>query len=193
MKSLFNWNKVLFVSALFVAFCLISCNNVEVKTEAISNEGEKKSDTVLASNDEQASRTCACDVMMYLNDPDTSGTNVRDKVNGNIIRKLHYDKECLCLTVKIKSADDQWLELEEGGWVFGPLFAIGSRNYAQNEKVYLNESPSDESATVAEYQTEQEFKVLSCNGSWLYVEGKDKKRGWLNKEMQCPSAVTTCP
>ncbi|MFO0355740.1 MAG: hypothetical protein ACK50A_02210 [Sphingobacteriaceae bacterium] len=168
----------------------LSCNDqekIEVHSDQISDSNSFQKD--LSSHID----SCGCESTVYLNDPDTNGTNVRDTPNGKVIKKLKYDPDCLCLIVNISSSKNEWVQLKEGGWVYAPLFAVGSRNYGENNKLYLNESPTEESPTTAEYMDEQEFIILGCNGTWLYVKGKDGKKGWLTQNMQCPTPLTTCP
>lgn len=176
----------------FVLLVLFACSNPPVVQQ---KENEIKTDSL--QNEEQAQikaqGDCNCETTVYLNDPDTNGTNVRDEPNGNIIKKLKYEPDCGCLIVEISSSKNNWLQLKNGGWVHAPLFAVASRNYGENNILYLNESPSNESKTVAEYKDEQQFTVLGCSSTWLLVKGKDGKKGWLSAEMQCPNPLTTCP
>lgn len=137
--------------------------------------------------------TCACEVSAYLNDPDESGTNVRDIPKGKIIRKLMYDKDCGCLIERFKSSKNGWLELSDGGWVFAELFSVSTRNYGEDKPVYLKELPSSNSKTVATYYQEQSVKVVGCCKKWLQVKGRDGKIGYLDPEMVCDNPLTTCP
>ncbi len=137
---------------------------------------------------------CNCNVTVYLNDPDNSGTNVREEPGSKkILRQLQYDPDCDCAIVDVVDSKNGWLKLKEGGWVFAELFAVDTRNYREGQEVYLNEYTTDESKVLATYKGEQQFKVLGCEKTWLYVKGKDGKKGWLTAEMQCANPLTTCP
>jgi hypothetical protein len=178
------------LSIFIVSFLFFSCNQ-QRSSETKPNETTEA--VTIEDQDKPKTDSCGCETTVYLNDPDTNGTNVRDVPNGKIIKKLKYESDCLCLIVEIVSAQKDWLELKDGGWVYAPLFAVGSRNYGEQNKLYLNETASEESKTTAEYLDEQEFTVLGCSGTWLYVKGKDGKKGWLTQNMQCPNPLTTCP
>jgi SH3-like domain-containing protein len=174
----------------------LSCNPVKKSDNKIdaSNDYISVNDTSHTSFEKIAEDNhCDCDVKVYLTDPDTTGTNVRENPNGKVIRTIHYENDCLCLRVDIKAAKNDWIQLNEGGWVYAPLFSIASRNYRKDESVFLNAFPTEESDVMAEFKTEQEFTVLSCNGTWLYVKSKNNKKGWLKYDMQCANPVTTCP
>lgn len=135
---------------------------------------------------------CACNVSAYLDDPDASGTNIRETPKGKIMGQLHYDTDCDCLTVSFVESKDGWMKLSEGGWVLGKLFSVDTRNYGPGQKIYLQADPTEESEVVAEFDTEKSFHVKGCCGSWLQVEDSDGKVGWLTGEMICANPLTTC-
>ena len=136
--------------------------------------------------------SCACSVSAYLDDPDASGTNIREIPKGKVIGQLHYDTDCDCLTVSFVESKDGWMKLSEGGWVLGKLFSVDTRNYGPGQKVYLQADPTEESDVIAEFDTEKSFRVKGCCGSWLQVEDSNGKVGWLTGEMICANPLTNC-
>jgi SH3-like domain-containing protein len=135
---------------------------------------------------------CNCSVSAYLSDPDPEGTNIRETPKGKITGQLHYEPDCDCLTVRFVESKDGWMKLSDGGWVLGKLFSVDTRNYGEGEKVYLKEFPTEESKVVAEFDTEQNFKVKGCCGSWLQVEDSSGTTGWLTADMICANPLTNC-
>ena len=192
-------NRSAFALLVFFSFLLFSCNSKkEASTDSDSvawKMADPVKDTILVAEpipEEKKEGCCACETSAYLIDEDTTGTNVRDTPKGKVIRKLQYDKDCGCLTVDFIDSKDGWLQLKDGGWVFGENFQVGSRNYGEKEIVYLNEFTTEESETVAQYVGETSFKIIGCENTWLYVKGKDGKKGWLTKESQCANPLTNC-
>ena len=184
--------KLIMLFIGIIALC--ACSNPSVSSQQNpQNDSIQGNTDSLSDTSNMENSTCDCNTMVYLNDPDTSGTNIRETPKGKVVGKLSYDPDCSCRMVEISSSEKDWLKLKEGGWVYAPLFAVASRNYREKEILYLNAEPNTESETVAEYTSEQEFSILGCNGDWLFVKGKDGKKGWLNPEMQCPNPLTTCP
>jgi hypothetical protein len=197
-------NKSYLITALTaLSVVLISCSDNTTNNETSADTTIQAPEAAVADTDAPAmpdsttvteDKTCCnCDATVYLNDPDTSGTNVRDVPGGKVIRQLKYDSDCQCNIVNVVNSKNGWIELKEGGWVFAELFSVDTRNYAEGQKVYLNESTTEESETVAEYSGEQSFKILGCDKTWLYVKGRDGKKGWLPEDMQCGNPLTTCP
>lgn len=204
-----NNHKKFMRSFPFVALlllCILAACNVEDKpssnatpdssaTNPVAEELLPSVDTMAAIPDSTTMEKpcCTCSVSAYLNDPDKSGTNIRETPKGKAKGKLTYDPNCDCKIVSFKGSKDGWMELNEGGWVFAELFAVDTRNYGQEQKLFLYESANVDSKVVAEYLGERQMTILGCEGTWLYVKGKDGKKGWLPDEMVCANPLTTCP
>jgi hypothetical protein len=159
-----------------------------VSTTLTTNQDESTNNEEAPSED----GSCACNVDAYLDDPDASGTNIRETPKGKIIGQLHYETDCDCLTVSFVESKGGWMKLTEGGWVLGKLFSVDTRNYGPGQKIYLQADPTEESEVVAEFDTEKTFRVKGCCGSWLQVEDSGGKTGWLTGEMACANPLTTC-
>ena len=192
----FPMNRNFYFSLLILFSCSTKSNEVaETATQADSvsvEQMEPDQNLPEASDSVSPDEECACSVSAYLDDPDDSGTNIRETPNGKIIGQLKYEEDCGCLVVQFVESKNGWMKLNEGGWVYGKLFAVDTRNYAPGEKVYLNEFPTDESEVVVEFDREKHFTVKGCCGTWLLVEDEMGKSGWLTGDMICANPLTNC-
>jgi hypothetical protein len=191
-KSVF-YMKILFqiLSLIFLFYsCFPKPTDSSIEEDAVEIEEATIDKDDLSGEDELVG--CRCAVSAYLDDPDESGTNVRETPRGKIMGKLQYEEDCLCRVVNFIESKDGWMLLEEGGWVFGKLFSIDTRNYAPGEKVALREYPTEGSRILAEFDREMTFQVKDCCGEWLMVVDKEGNSGWLEKEMICANPLTNC-
>ncbi|HCL56317.1 MAG TPA: hypothetical protein DHW82_04830 [Spirochaetia bacterium] len=150
----------------------------------------------------------ACDVTVYLNDPDKSGTNVRDKPKGKVVKQLPKQDDSNFETgiyLHIKASKDNWLQIEEvydtndssykNTWISGKLAATGTANYDPSVALNIYEKPSTNSKFIQKVYEEIQITVLGCSGKWVYGTGKAGGKiitGWIEPEKQCSSAVTNC-
>lgn len=149
-----------------------------------------------------------CDLAAYVVDPDPNGLNVRsgpDKAFPVVGTIPHRES---AVQVLVTGATGQWLrikdaEMQEGddtvfkgeGWVFGPMLATGTKNYASLDPKTLNvkvfKEPNKRSAVVTRLTNETEVKLVGCEGGWAKIQHK-KFTGWLDPDSQCVSTLTTC-
>ncbi|MCU0848619.1 MAG: hypothetical protein MUD12_12100 [Spirochaetes bacterium] len=151
-----------------------------------------------------------CSVIVYLNDPDKTGTNVRDNPGGKIVKKLPLETDPANeagIYLTIKKSKNGWLQIEsveygekkdasyKNTWVHGKLVGTGTTNYDE-KPLGLYEKADKKSRVIAHLQGSQGVPVLACSGKWIYTEGKGKNKkkvsGWLDPDKQCSSAVTNC-
>ncbi|MBX2970118.1 MAG: hypothetical protein KF803_12170 [Cyclobacteriaceae bacterium] len=188
--------KVLYAPVLALVIACTTNSTKQAETEISLADTvvieQQDQDPTSSSAEIEDDADCVCDVSAYLDDPDDSGTNIRATPGGKIIGQLKYEEDCGCLTVRFVESKNGWMKLSEGGWVYGKLFSVDTRNYASGEKVYLNEYPTDESEVVAEFDREKHFSVKGCCGTWLLVEDEMGKSGWLTADMICANPLTNC-
>ena len=149
-----------------------------------------------------------CDLYAYVVDTDPAGLNVRSgpgkqhAVVGNLPRHEYS------VSVRVTGATGQWLRIEGGekqdtgevvfrgaGWVFGPMLATQTKNYAgldpDEPRVKVFRQPSLRAAVVTRLPNETEVNLIGCRGRWAQVRYKNFE-GWLDPDSQCYSTITTC-
>jgi hypothetical protein len=144
--------------------------------------------------------SCGCSVEAFIEDPDTTGTNIRVAPKGALLEVLHPSREEVgTMQLEIECSRDGWLRVGipsgKDGWIFGGLMAMGTRNYDGSE-LALYSKPDTLSAVSGVLHGESLVFVKGCRGSWAYVEYKSEKgtvvKGWFRPDMQCASPVTNC-
>ncbi len=149
-----------------------------------------------------------CDIWAYLGDQDPAGLNVRSGPGKQFavvgkLPQLEYN-----ITIHVTGATGQWLRIEGAesqdtvevvfsgaGWVYGPLLATQTKDYSgldPNEpRVKIFREPSLKSAVLIRLPNETEVSLTGCKGEWARVRHK-KIEGWLPRDSQCHSTITTC-
>lgn len=149
-----------------------------------------------------------CDIWAYLGDPDPAGLNVRSgpgkqfEVVGKL-PQLEYN-----VSVHVTGATGQWLRVEGAesqdsgevvfkgaGWVYGPMLVTQTKNYAgldpEEPRVKIFKTPSLKAPVILRLPNETEVTLTGCKGTWARVRHKQVE-GWLDRDSQCYSTITTC-
>ena len=142
---------------------------------------------------------------VYLNDPDESGTNVRNSPGGDVVTKLVKDEEDnLEFFIQIVEQEDGWFKVKQisnmsdgieipggEGWIHGSVLAVDTRNYG-GETLYLLESPEEESAVNATIEGETYgLQLINFCGDWAEVSFEGVQ-GWIQTEWLCGNPLSTC-
>uniref|UniRef100_UPI00259A829A SH3 domain-containing protein n=1 Tax=Carboxylicivirga marina TaxID=2800988 RepID=UPI00259A829A len=153
-----------------------------------------------------SSQTCEKSrIESFLNDPDTTGTNLRNSPNGEIIYVIKNNMEMeLIVTFEIIDSQDNWLFIkttyngnqpEKRGWIYGGLVSVNTRNY-EGQNINLYSKPNKISSVKNILKGERTVSIIDVCGQWAYVRFRDESgnsiEGWLEPEMQCGSPYTTC-
>jgi SH3-like domain-containing protein len=84
---------------------------------------------------------------------------------------------------------------EGAGWVYGPMLVTQTKNYAgldPNEpRVKIYKTPSLRAPVLLRLPNETEVTLTGCKGQWARVRHKQTE-GWLDRDSQCYSTITTC-
>ena len=144
-----------------------------------------------------------CDVEAYVVDPDPRGLNVRDtpSVGGRAVAVIPLDGDGTVVHL-VASNPNGWVQIDRAetimgtvvfdkkGWVSGNMLGIATRGYG-TRGVKLYSTAAVKGKTVGMIPSEAEVKVAGCSGDRMRVRYKSLN-GWLDRESQCPSPVTTC-
>jgi SH3-like domain-containing protein len=136
-----------------------------------------------------------CDVIAYMDDPDTNGLNVRAKPSPTAAIVGHipdYSSSLHNVEFHITAASGKWLQIgrtetvdgevvfKGTGWVYGPLTTVT----ASTHPVKLRERPEASGPAVAVVPTENGGHVLGCKGEWIKIRYKGQE-GWMEPGSHC--------
>ncbi|MBW4577590.1 MAG: SH3 domain-containing protein [Aphanothece sp. CMT-3BRIN-NPC111] len=144
----------------------------------------------------------ACNIFAYVIDKDPQGVNVRSGpgVNYKIIGKLPTTTDEA--SAELVASQRGWVQLGKvesepniqlqgnGGWVAASLLGTSTRGY-ETKSVNIYANATTQSRAVGRIPARTDLKLLGCNGSWAKVEYKGIV-GWLAREEQCATRLTTC-
>jgi len=173
-----------------------------------SSEGDAMEEAVAVEEVAEPSveaRTCdASETDAYLDDPDLTGTNIRNRPGGDVIMQLVKDDINIEFFLTLTEAQDGWFKLKspiggmEGdidipngeGWIHGSVISADTRNYG-GQTIELLDSP--EVGTVVGTIEEEVggLKILDMCGLWVKVE-YDGIAGWIERDWLCGNPLTTC-
>lgn len=143
------------------------------------------------------------EILVYLNDPDNTGTNIRLIPGGEVVMQLieddYNDAYVLTLTevkgnwFKIKNPIERMesdVEIPGGiGWIHNSVISVDTRNYA-GQHIKLLDTP-ETGETVGVIENEVYVKVKNMCGKWVKVEHQGSV-GWIENEWLCANPRTTC-
>jgi len=141
---------------------------------------------------------------VYLTDPDTSGTNIRQSPGGAILSVVKNDPSPmveLYVMFEVCKMEGNWLLVkttnnpeEVEGWIHNSVVSTTLAAYSTPIKIY--EKPSEASKIIDRAKMEQRVKVLASKGFFSKIEYLDNerklKRGYVKNQSLCGSAYTTC-
>ena len=154
-----------------------------------------------AFDPEPAAQTC--DLEAYVIDPDPKGLNVRDAPGpgGRVVAVIPLDGDGTVVHL-VASNPGGWVRIDRAetvggtvvfdkkGWVSGNMLGIETRGYG-TRGVKLYPAASAKGKAVGTIPPETEVKVAGCSGDMMRVRYRSLT-GWLDRDSQCPSPVTTC-
>lgn len=174
--------KLLFISVMMGSLSL--GNNYTGLVASAQNKPEQK-----------------CNISAFILPQKVKNINIRSlpSVRSKIIGKLPTNTEGI--TVDIIGFNNGWVQINKAerrttifnsqGWIYAQFLGINTRGY-DTEGVNLYINPDEKSEIVGKIPSNQTVKLLGCTDTYVKVQYK-KLIGWLIKESQCPSPLTTCP
>lgn len=214
--------KLLFASTIILFATTVSCGVSEEERERLkeeikaelatenSNEENKEIETgenpVSTSNTgESDKKDCAkSELMVYLDDPDLTGTNIRKSPGGGVISQLVLDDNNPGFMMTVTEVENGWFKIEgtisgggdeiqlpnETGWIHNSVVSVGTRNYGNQEIILWNE-PEGSIETGVINEESYGVRILDLCGKWIKIKHKGKV-GWLKDGWLCGSPFTTC-
>ena len=141
---------------------------------------------------------------VFLTDPDTSGTNIREKPNGKVKYVLKNDPSPsveLYQMFEVCRMQGNWLfvkttnnPVEIEGWIHNSVVSATLAAYSEPIPVY--EEARDSSKEMDKVSVEQYVKILEAIGIYSKIEYKDEKgklrTGYVKNYNLCGNPYTTC-
>ena len=140
-------------------------------------------------------------IEVYIDDPDTSGTNIRKSPGGEVIMKIDNNKNSHWMDLTesrngwFKIQGPIWstaenIELPSGeAWIHGSVISIDTRNYGQ-QPLELLSKPVD-GVPVYKFVEEIGLELKDFCGEWAKVS-HEGKTGWIESNWLCGHPLTLC-
>lgn len=199
---------------LTIAICLfiMACNSesqTEPKNEnSISLESNKKQtikDTTNTTESFEINKVNDCErseLAVYVNDPDDSGTNIRNRPGGKIVLTLNGSENAFFLTVcesqngwfkikgNIEGLDEEYKIPKGEGWIHGTVISVDTRNYGKQELEILD-SPIKGNTVATIKEESYGIRIKEICGSWVRIK-YNGILGWIEADWLCGNPLTTC-
>lgn len=206
--------KTFIVYSLFllITSCNIDSTSIIDETEETElNQEEtvliKDSKETLPINEIKAVETINCpsfELTAYLNDPDNSGTNIRNSPNGETLLKLKEGDEIYAFILTVTEVQNGWFKVNEivddmgnqieipngEGWIHGSVIGISTRNYLGQDLSLLDKPKDGETIGIIKDETFG-LSLLDVCGNWVKVSYKGTE-GWIESNWLCGNPLTTC-
>lgn len=175
-----------------------------------SSEASKKeagqSETNSETTEPQEKRNCdPSRILVTWDDPDQSGTNIRNSPSGKVIAKINpsdFPDGCM---LEIVEASNGWLRIQgtlhspendinlpnNEGWIHGSVVTTGTRNYG-GQRINILDEPN--SGKTVGYITKETYglRISDLCGAWVKINHKGTI-GWVSSDWLCGVPWTTCP
>ncbi|MFK7799129.1 MAG: hypothetical protein AB8E82_16875, partial [Aureispira sp.] len=194
--------KILLYSSLLILLSACSTDkhndtsNDKTQVAAKSQTKNSSPETVAAAP--TANNNCTPSTLdVYLNDPDDSGTNIRNSPGGKVVLQLVREDADAEFFLTLSQAQNGWfkiknpigsmeedVEIPNGeGWIHGSVIAVDTRNYGA-QTLELLDKPIN--GNVVEVIKEQAYglKLKDICGRWVQVEYKGTV-GWIDSNWLC--------
>lgn len=169
------------------------------KKEAQSSENNSKTTELEEKTDCGASR-----LLVSWDDPDQSGTNIRNSPSGKVIAKINpsdFPDGCM---LEIVEAANGWLRIKgtlhspendinlpnNEGWIHNSVISVGTRNYG-GQTIQILDSPKNGNSVGKITKESYGLRILDLCGDWVKINYKGTI-GWVSNEWICGIPWTTC-
>lgn len=185
---------------------IIFFNSCKQKTKYKNTYKEIASTTEIKSNIllNKTNKCLPSKLRVYLNDPDKSGTNIRNAPKGKVVTQLIIDDLNHDYFLTLTEAKNGWFKIEdpvEGmesnvkipkgeGWIHGSVISVDTRNYA-NQHLKLLEKPDNGKVITTIKKEVIGLRLKDICGNWTKVEYK-KYVGWIENKWLCGNPLTNC-
>ena len=165
---------------------------------------ENRSNPLVAISETKTKVCLPTKIRVYLNDPDTSGTNIRKIPNGKIIMKLIKDELNYEFFIMVTEAKNGWFKITEPiggmendieipngeGWIHGSVISVDTRNYGGQQLSLLEKPKTGKTIKIIKKEVIG-LRLKDVCGKWVKVE-YEKTSGWIESKWLCGNPLTNC-
>lgn len=194
----------------FLILLMLACKNNQINKEKLLTSKIETSFYKNQNNDHYPSKRKSLkqcfskQIRVYLDDPDTSGTNIRKKPNGEVITKLIVDNLNHDYIITVTEAKNGWFKIKNPiigmendviipnneGWIHGSVIAVDTRNYSGQHLNILEKPVNGKIVTIIKEETIQ-LKLKELCGDWVKIE-YNNTIGWIESKWLCGNPLTNC-
>ena len=145
-------------------------------------------------------------ILVTWDDPDQSGTNIRNSPGGQVIAKINpSDFQDGCM-MEIVEASNGWFRIQgeiqsagnvsdltlpgNEGWIHGSVITTGTRNYG-GQKINILDEPNTGKIVGSITSEVYGLKILDLCGNWVKIS-YNGMTGWVSSDWLCGVPWTTC-
>jgi len=149
----------------------------------------------------------SCDpsrISVMWDDPDLSGTNIRNAPGGkiiNVIRLEDFPDGCYFEVVeqvngwfridsKIFGMEKELINKGGSAWIHRSVISVSTRNYG-NQKIPVRSAPGGGTIVTTINKEANGIRILDLCGSWVKISYKGKT-GWISNKWICSIPWTNC-
>lgn len=200
---------------LFTLILCVACNSDSPSAPQKKNENsissksnnekqtiENKKNTAISLEKNKESECEKSELAVYVNDPDDSGTNIRNSPGGKIILTLDGNENVFFLTVS--ESRNGWFKIKgnieglEGeinipngeGWIHSSVISVDTRNYGR-QQLKLLDVPRKGNTVATIKEESYGIRIKEICGSWVRINYKGIM-GWIEAFWLCGNPLTTC-
>ncbi len=141
---------------------------------------------------------------VYLDDPDSTGTNIRQSPGGKLLMTLIKDDINIEYFFTLTEARDGWFKIKGpiGGmeedieltskeaWIHSSVISVDSRNYG-GQAIEVFASVKGKTLVGSITQEVAGIKVKDMHGKWVKIDYNGLE-GWVDTKWLCGNPLTTC-
>jgi SH3-like domain-containing protein len=180
-----------------------SVQNSSAASNKESQSSEENSEETKDDKEEKVDCSSSRLVVSW-DDPDQSGTNIRNSPGGKVIAKINpsdFPDGCM---LEIVEAVNGWLRIKgtlhspendinlpnNEGWIHNSVISVGTRNYG-GQTIQILDSPKNGNSVGKITKESYGLRVLDLCGAWVKINHKGTI-GWVSSDWLCGVPWTTC-
>lgn len=141
---------------------------------------------------------------VFLNDPDMTGTNVRETPGGKVTRVIKNDpQQEIYLSFKVCKMEGDWLCVKGGfhkikveGWIHNSVVTTKIAAYTPQEPKLIFDNADASKKIVDKVSVERSVKILAIHGLYSKIEyqnsNDEKIRGYISNYDLCGNPYSNC-
>ena len=178
--------------------------NAQPNKEAASSSSEGSVSNSEASEPQEKMNCGPSRILVTWDDPDQSGTNIRNSPGGKVIAKINpsdFPDGCM---LEIVEASNGWLRIKgtlhgpendinlpnNEGWIHGSVVTTGTRNYG-GQRINILDTPNTGKSVGSINSEAYGLRILDLCGNWVKIS-YNGMTGWVSSDWLCGVPWTTC-